>query len=392
MASIKFYPVGNGDTSQIILDNGRRILMDFRHQKNGEDDKSPVIDLAATLRQELKDADKDHFDVVAFTHADLDHIQNCHEFFELPGAGEKYTGGDRIKIQEIWVPCTMLFEMVKQNQRGDEFEVLRRELRHRFRNGKGIKVFSRSKAMRDWMEEEELSYEDKKHLFVYAGQTVNTFKYEHDQVEFFTHSPFSDSDSTADDVYRNEDALVFQVRFKAPVPVNLMAFGDSKWDAIDTIVQRSKDKNNTDRLKWDLLNIPHHCSYECLHADKEDEARKDERITVPTMLIKELLEEHSSWYAHLVSSSWPIRDDEEAYAQMQPPHIQAQKGYKDSIGSDVRFWVTMAYPNEDKPEPLEFEVGTFGLTKKKATRRSAAISTAAYAGATANPRSGTLDE
>ena len=244
----------------------------------------------------------------------------------------------------------------------------------------------------DWMEEEELSYEDKKHLFVYAGQTVNTFKYEHDQVEFFTHSPFSDSDSTADDVYRNEDALVFQVRFKAPVPVNLMAFGDSKWDAIDTIVQRSKDKNNTDRLKWDLLNIPHHCSYECLHADKEDEARKDERITVPTMLIKELLEEHSSWYAHLVSSSWPIRDDEEAYAQIQPPHIQAQKGYKDSIGSDVRFWVTMAYPNEDKPEPLEFEVGTFGLTKKKATRRSAAISTAAYAGATANPRSGTLDE
>lgn len=33
MHQIIFYPVGNGDTSQIVLDNGKRILFDFRHQK-----------------------------------------------------------------------------------------------------------------------------------------------------------------------------------------------------------------------------------------------------------------------------------------------------------------------------------------------------------------------
>ena len=104
MASIKFYPVGNGDTSQIILDNGRRILMDFRHQKNGEDDKSPVIDLAATLRQELKDADKDHFDVVAFTHADLDISRIAMNFSNCPVLVKSTPGATVSKSRKFGCP------------------------------------------------------------------------------------------------------------------------------------------------------------------------------------------------------------------------------------------------------------------------------------------------
>jgi hypothetical protein len=52
MHTVTFYPVGNGDSSQIVLTNGRRILMDFRHQQSGEDKSSPIIDLNATLRAE----------------------------------------------------------------------------------------------------------------------------------------------------------------------------------------------------------------------------------------------------------------------------------------------------------------------------------------------------
>ena len=65
-----FYPVGNGDTSQIVLDNGRRVLFDFCHRDKAEDDDTPEIDLKKRLRIELKDAKRDNFDVVAFTHAD----------------------------------------------------------------------------------------------------------------------------------------------------------------------------------------------------------------------------------------------------------------------------------------------------------------------------------
>ena len=83
MHKIIFYPVGNGDTSQIVLENGKRFLFDFRHQKQGEDDDTPHIDLKQRLNDELKEAKRDYFDVVAFTHGDKDHIAHSTEFFEV---------------------------------------------------------------------------------------------------------------------------------------------------------------------------------------------------------------------------------------------------------------------------------------------------------------------
>ena len=73
---IVFYPVGNGDTSQIILENGKRILMDYRHKKKTEGGEGPEINLKARLTQELKAAGRDYFDIVAFTHGDKDDIEN----------------------------------------------------------------------------------------------------------------------------------------------------------------------------------------------------------------------------------------------------------------------------------------------------------------------------
>ena len=105
--SIIFYPVGNGDTSQIVLENGKRILLDYRHRKKTETGEGPEINLKSRLLTELKDAKRDYFDVVAFTHGDEDHIENSTEFFELWHAS-KYQGGDRIKINTLWVPAAMV--------------------------------------------------------------------------------------------------------------------------------------------------------------------------------------------------------------------------------------------------------------------------------------------
>lgn len=106
---ISFYPVGNGDTTQIVLANGRRILFDFCHREKASDPNTPEIDLKTRLKDDLRKADRDYFDVVAFTHADLDHIQGSTDFFELQHA-KKYHGEGRIKIRELWVPAAMLLE------------------------------------------------------------------------------------------------------------------------------------------------------------------------------------------------------------------------------------------------------------------------------------------
>lgn len=106
---VSFYPVGNGDTTQIVLSGGRRVLFDFCHRNKAEDSATPGIDLKARLKDDLKKADRDYFDVVAFTHADLDHIQGSTDFFELQHA-KKHHGEGRVKLRELWVPAAMLLE------------------------------------------------------------------------------------------------------------------------------------------------------------------------------------------------------------------------------------------------------------------------------------------
>lgn len=60
--TVRFYPVGNGDTSQIITASGKRFLFDFCNRKAGPDDKR--IDLAARLDEELAAVKRDDMDVV----------------------------------------------------------------------------------------------------------------------------------------------------------------------------------------------------------------------------------------------------------------------------------------------------------------------------------------
>ena len=357
---ITFYPVGNGDTTQIILTKGRRVLLDFCHRNKAEDTDTPEIDLKARLKEDLKVVDRDFFDVVAFTHADLDHIQGSTEFFELQHA-KKYQGDGRIKIRELWVPAAMLLESTDKDHQTDEFVLLRQEARHRLLEGKDILVFSKPQALLDWLEPklkdrgEPASARD--HLFIDAGTIVPGFTRENDGVEFFCHSPFI-KHCDEGDIIRNSAALAFNVRFQADGSFyDFLHFGDAEHCDLEDIVSTTRYHKNDDRLAWNLYNIPHHCSYRALNDVKGD------RETTPTPLVKDLLLMGRN-DAYVVSSSKPIPDVKDSYEQTQPPHIQARKAYErylKEVGGR-KFLVTMEEPNANKPEPLTFEIGRGGVT------------------------------
>ena len=376
-----FYPVGNGDTTQIVLAKGRRVLFDFCHRDKAEDADTPEIDLKARLKEDLKAANRDYFDVVAFTHADLDHIQGSTDFFELQHA-KKYHGDGRIKIRELWVPAAMLLEEADNDHQTEEYVLLRQEARHRLLEGKDILVFSKPQALADWLEPllkargESASARD--HLFIDAGTIVPGFTLTKDGVEFFCHSPFIKHCDDGD-IIRNSAALVFNVRFNADGSTyDYLEVGDAEYGDLEDIVSTTRYHKNEDRLAWDLFNIPHHCSYRALNEDKG----KDE--TVPTPLVKELLLMGKS-DAYIVSCSKPIPDVNDSYEQIQPPHIQARKAYErylKEIGGR-KFLVTMEEPNANKPEPIVFEIASGGVTWK----RSASIGAPAIITSTP-PRAG----
>jgi len=370
---IVFYPVGNADTCQISLAGGRRVLFDFCHRRCAEDDDDPRIDLKKRLKEELDAAKRDYFDMVAFTHADTDHICGSTDFFELRYA-TKYQGDGRIKINELWVPAAMLIEEVSREQLSDEFAIWRREARHRLLEGKGIKVFSKPKRLMDeWLrqalKERGESEDARDHLFVDAGTLVEGFKLDIDGIEFFCHSPFIKHCDGAEDVLRNDAALIFNVRLRADgVDYDFLQVGDSTWEVLEDIVKITRVHKNDDRLRWNLYNIPHHCSYLALSDEKGD------KETVPKPLVKELLLQGQR-DAYLVSSSCPIPDSRDMYAETQPPHIQARNAYdtyRAKIGGR-KFVVTMEEPNASKPQPLTFEVAAGGVSWIKAISGAPAI-------------------
>lgn len=365
-----FYPVGNGDSSQIILSAGKRILFDYCHHKEGGNDNDLYIDLASHLKDELKKSQRDFFDVVAFTHADVDHIKGSTEFFELQHA-EKYQGDGRIKINELWVPAAILLEQATNDHQSNEFVILRQEARYRLLEGKDIRVFSKPKELMDWLrpklKERGLAETARDHLFVDAGTLVRSFDLTADGVEFFCHSPFI-KHCEEGDIIRNKAALIFSVRFRADGELyDYLAVGDSEWDVLEDIVNITSYHKNMDRLEWNLFNLPHHCSYLSLSDEK------GVKHTEPKEKIKDLLL-NGRKDAYMVSSSKPIFKDNNAYQQVQPPHIQAKNTYEDYLKkvNGRKILVTMEEPNAAMPKPLEFEIGRYGVTFKTSGKTGAA--------------------
>lgn len=351
MHILTFYPLGNADCCKIDLSNGKKLLFDYAHSKESEDESDPKTDLAKALREDLEISNRNYFDVVGFTHGDLDHLRGSSDFFFLEH-DEKYQSEDRIKIKELWVPAAMIVEKASQ----EEAKVIRKEARYRLKKGKGIRVFSRPERLKEWLENEGLTLDDRKHLIIDAGQLVPEYDKDKEGVEFFVHSPFAlrKEDELED---RNENALILQAVFNIDgYETKFMLIGDSTFEALSNIVYITKYHKREERLGWDIYDIPHHCSYKAL----SDEKGKD--ITEPEPDVDWLLKQGKSG-GKLISCSNPIPDNDD---NNLPPHRQTANYYK-QIESNIggEFKVTMEHPTISKPKPLVITIDKWGATIKK---------------------------
>ncbi|MBS3978187.1 MAG: hypothetical protein KGZ77_00105, partial [Rhodobacteraceae bacterium] len=152
----------------IELENGRLALFDFADMRNKDDASDKRCDLEKELRECLGD-DKE-IDVVAFTHLDTDHCNRAKDVFHLEHAA-KYQGGDRIKIKTMWVPATAILEEGVEGQA----RTLRAEARHRFIEGKGIRVFSRPDALDQFLRDRDIEPSKRRNLISDAGTLCPEF-------------------------------------------------------------------------------------------------------------------------------------------------------------------------------------------------------------------------
>jgi len=350
MHTVTFFPLGNADTCLFELSNGKFMLFDYAHMRDPNDKDDKRIDLASTLMKKLEAADRSHFDVVAFTHADDDHIHGMSEFFYLEHAS-KYQGKGRVRISELWVPAAVILE----DGLDDEARILRTEARYRLRQGKGIRVFSRPNRLEEWLKAANLNPGDRSHLITDAGLLIPGISKEVDGLEFFVHSPFAEtSEGSIED--RNEGALVFHVTFVIEgTETKMFVIGDTLQEVLSELVSITRARNRDERLEWDIYDIPHHCSYLALNSEK------GKKITIPNPEVKWLLDQGRE-RCLIVASSETIPSEE----TKMPPHFQAAACYRQvAAEKNGEFKVTMEHPNTGNPEPIIITIGKNGHTLLK---------------------------
>ncbi|MCD0462503.1 hypothetical protein [Roseiconus lacunae] len=380
MHKLTLYPLGskkNADTTQIDLNNGKKLLFDFAAVANVGDVDEKGIDLSKTLSEDLDDNGKQGYDITAFTHLDDDHTRGADAFFYFEHSKSHQTK-DRYHFGTLWVPANVITE--SRNDLTPSSKLIQAEARYRLENDGDVRVFSRPKKLKDWLESKSLTIDSRKHRITDAGQLAPELTLGQDGVEFFVHAPFAWRQDENTLIDRNGDSLVLQATFSFNSELTRFFIGsDVAHGALSEIVQISKGHKNEVRLLWDVMGLPHHCSYLTLGPDRGTDK------TEPVEDVKWLFETQGQDGCIIVSSSKPIpAKGTNADKESQPPHRQAANYYREvADDKDGEFVVTMEHPKLSSPKPIVIEISGLGAKLKKTQLVGAAAVTASAA-----PRAG----
>lgn len=372
-----FWPVGNGDTTTIVVDSATLMQVDLHDLEcaDGDDDpRWPVLDHLIPLLP--KRDKKPYLAVFILTHPDQDH---CRGFKELL---------KRVVIGELWFSPRVFWEFKKDlcdDATAFRDEAMRRvkktiESEGKAESGDRIRVIGYSDVLR---EKDEFKHLPDDRITV-PGNAVTEIDGDDrgDVFRAFIHAPFKE-DSAEE---RNETSVAMQVTVKDDsVDGKAMLLGDLSYPTVRRIFDETKKAKREGDLAWDVVLAPHHCSKSLMYwqgpEDDEKKLRQD---------ILDDIEAAGGTIGYIVSSSNPIPTSNKAGDN--PPHAKAADRYREI--APTGFLCTGEHPNEKKPEPIVFELTEDGLQyvepdKKEAETKataSLAVAAAAARGSSSPPR------
>ena len=210
-------------------------------------------------------------------------------------------------------------------------------------------MFSRPVLLKKWLREHGLTVAQREHLITDAGQLIPGFTRADDGLEFFVHSPFAMRADDGEVVDRNRDALVVQATFVVSrMETKAILASDIDHDVIADIVTVTQRNRNSRRLEWDIVKLPHHCSYRSLGPDKggmEDEAHRASQVALraPRAALR------------------PRHLDKQPHSGGRHGSAAPSTGGRRTIGRWLRprtasSWWTMEHPNQRAPKPLVIKI------------------------------------
>lgn len=375
MASIEFFPVGNGDMTLITTDEGRRILIDLNIRKEADDPESPTFDVASALRTRLERDTEDrlYLDALLVSHPDKDHCRGLEKHFHLDPPGQWSRVADKIFVRQLWSSPMVFRRASKRLTLCDDAKAFNREARRRvkrFRETSG--VVDDGDRIRILGEDEKGKTNDLDAIVTPVDSSFNDVGSSSDvSLSVLLLGPRPSADTDEEDVLSKNNSSTI-LRFSLS--------GGKVWDrcryltggdAGVAIWERLWEKHGSTQVDWlsfDILLSPHHCSWHSLSSDSWSGSGGKAK---PNEEARSALSQARTG-ATIVASSKAIKDD-----GADPPCIGAKKEYESiAEGSDGSFRCVGEKPSEASPGIMKFEIGRDGY--RIATEAAVAVTPAIF--------------
>lgn len=303
-----FWPVGNGDSTTIIVDSNTRLQVDLHHLEKSKDEDEvswPVVDELAKRLPKING--RPYLAAFALTHPDQDH---CRGFAELL---------DKVTIGELWFTPRVFNEYKKDLC--DDAKKFREEAERRVKAtigakgdpgaGNRVRIFGYSELLE---EDDFKNFPDDRLTVPGKELTVIDEKDVAGKFRAFVHAPFKDDDAGE----RNDTSLGMQITLYDGVQkLCALLLGDLSYP----IIKRIFEVSEADDLAWNVLLAPHHCSKAAMYwkddGDEEEELKKH---------IVDEMDGASLEPNRVVSSSNSVPSSNKPGDN--PPHVKAKTQYE----------------------------------------------------------------
>lgn len=336
---VTFWPVGNGDSTTVSINDDVKLQIDLHHMVAADDEDEEYYPIVDHLVEELPKKDgKPYLSAFALTHPDKDHIQGFDKLLE------------QATIGELWL-TPRIFDDEELSKEADAFYVEADRRRKQaikkngdLESGDKIRIFGYSSILKT----------DKfkgfpEGLLTLPGESLSLVDGDDlaDEFRAFIHSPFK----AGEDDERNDTSLGMQISLGSEDDdLKVLVFGDLEHDSLRKIIDISKANGNEDKLEWNILLAPHHCSKSVMYTKDENDNNVFQREMMDD------LERFCLDTGYVVSSSKSIPASNKKGDN--PPHAIAKERYEEIVSTD--FLCTHKEESEDA-EPIVFEQTGYGL-------------------------------
>lgn len=357
-ANIVFFPVGNGDMTLLTTESDKTILIDVNIREKGSDPDDETPNVLEMLKQQLKQDEygRLYVDVFLLSHPDLDHCRGILKHFHLGEPDE--CPDDKILISEIWSSPMVFRRASKKLTLSEDAKAFNTEAKRRVQLHKeSQKIEGQGNRIQILGEDENGKTDGLEKILAKTGSFIPLVNGVPDSsLHAYLLGPLPKSETEEDEetLSKNNSSVIIHFTIEGDGKGDACSFltgGDSEVVIWETLWSKYK---NTPFLSYDILQIPHHCSWHSVSHDSWSELGDEAEVSDDARCALS----QAKPGAVIVSSSNLIEDDDN-----DPPCIAAKRVYEEILGSPTvtgRFYCTGSYPTEEQQDQLAFEITNAG--------------------------------